>query len=122
MSDARSRSEKGGFDRDAFVAKMIPILASRNLEIGERQLVELMNYVELSDLAWAKLTRRRDRKDNDLLCQVIRKHPRFRLEAAGSVLMNDPTPEQLCQVHTFVPQMAALAATMLEKLGCTLPE
>ena len=120
MSDNTERSSGAEFDREEFIARMIPILQARNMELGGRQLVDLMEFPEISDLAWAKLCRQRERLDNDLLCQVVKRHPRFRLEAGGTVLMNDPTTEQICCVHTFVPELAATARSMLEKRGYPL--
>jgi len=108
------------FDPEEFVKMMIPILAS-HMEIGSQQLVDMMSYVELCDLAWMKLLRHPDRLTGDLLCQVIKRHERFRVEAAALLLLKEPTTEQLCCVHTFVSEYAGVARTMLVKRGCRLP-
>jgi len=121
MSDSRNESRASGFDREEFISRMIPILGSRNMEIGSQQLVDMMTYPELSDLAWMKLLRHQERLTGDLLCQVIKRHERQRVEAAALVLLKDPTPEQLCCVHTFVPEYAALAKARLAKLGYKIP-
>jgi hypothetical protein len=121
MTDSRKAAGSTEFDPDDFVRRMIPILASRNQEIGSQQLVDIMAYPELCDLAWMKLLRHPERLTGDLLCQVVKRHERHRVEAAALVLLKDPTTEQLCCVHTFVPEYAGVAKTMLADLGCKLP-
>jgi len=121
MSDSHNKAGVSGFDRERFISQMIPILGSRNTEIGSQQLVDIMSYPELSDLAWMKLLRYPERLAGDLLCQVVKRHERHRVEAAALVLFQDPTTEQLCCIHTFVPEYASVAKAMLAKLGYQIP-
>ena len=121
MSEIGSSDASVKFDREDFVKRMIPMLESRNMEIGSAQLVEIMVFPELCDLAWMKLLRHRDELTGDLLCEVIKLHLRYRVEAAALLLLKDPTTDQLCCVHTFVPEYVGDVKAMLTKKGYDLP-
>jgi hypothetical protein len=121
MSSNRTTSNSAAFDREEFITKMITILRSRNMELGPKQLVELMHFPEICELAWVKLIRRPENLDNDILCQVVRKYPQHRVEAAALVLLREPTVEHLCCINTFVPQYHSVCDAMLAKHGYQLP-
>jgi hypothetical protein len=121
MSHHRKTPEPAAFDREEFIGRMIPILRARNMDIGPKQLVELMSFPELCELAWIKLIRRPENLDNGILCQVIKNYPQHRVEAAALVLLREPTIEHLCCINTFVPQYRSVCSAMLAKHGYQLP-
>ncbi|MFA6604035.1 MAG: hypothetical protein WCT10_04340 [Patescibacteria group bacterium] len=121
MPDNRNDIDAPGFNRESFIKRMIPILSSSNMEIGTLQLVDILSFPELSDLAWAKLLRHSERLPTDILCQVVMCHARFRFEAASLLLFKNPSVDQLCCVYAFVPEFASMIRLRLALLGYQLP-